>query len=191
MRISAVVLAAGESRRFGRNKLEVRVKGRGLLEHVISAAVNSLVDDVVCVTHSIRGHSTMGSKMISYVSPSGELLSDSLKAGLEAVSLFSDAVVILLGDMVCVKSYLINTLISIYYAHPGDPIASRRDGLLIPPILIPRRYFPMLLKLKGDAGARYLIRRMNGVRAVNITNIEALDIDVQEDLELFHKCEDV
>jgi len=191
MRISALILASGKSRRFGGNKLELKVKGKSLLERVVSAAARSFVDDVVCVTTSASGHSTIDGKMIVYIPPEGELLSDSLKTGVKAVRNFSDAVVILLGDMICVEPYLINTIISVYHAHPDNPVASKRDTLLMPPVLVPRKHFSPLLKLKGNAGARYLLRRMNGIRTVNISNAEALDVDVRKDLELIRECEEI
>ncbi|MGH2464292.1 MAG: molybdenum cofactor guanylyltransferase [Candidatus Limnocylindrales bacterium] len=49
MNRSAIVLAGGASRRFGRDKLEARIDGRTLLDRAIRA-VEVLVDEVVVVT---------------------------------------------------------------------------------------------------------------------------------------------
>ncbi len=47
--IAGVVLAAGMSKRMGRNKLLLPLGGRPLLAHALAAMGESEVDEVVCV----------------------------------------------------------------------------------------------------------------------------------------------
>jgi molybdenum cofactor cytidylyltransferase len=48
-RIGGLILAAGEARRFGAQKLLARLDGRPLVQHVIDAANASSLEDIVLV----------------------------------------------------------------------------------------------------------------------------------------------
>ena len=54
MKIGCIVMAAGNARRFGSNKLDARVKGKTLLRRALEAVPAACFDRVVVVTQYPR-----------------------------------------------------------------------------------------------------------------------------------------
>jgi molybdenum cofactor cytidylyltransferase len=112
-------------------------------------------------------------------------LSTSLKAGLAAVPSEADGAVVLLGDMPQVRAALIDRLIGAFDPERGAlvvvPSIDRKRGN---PVVWSRRFFPELMALEGDIGARHLIGRYaEAVTEVTLTDQAALiDVDTPEAL---------
>jgi molybdenum cofactor cytidylyltransferase len=112
-------------------------------------------------------------------------LGTSVRAGIAAVPASADGAVICLGDMPQVDAELINRLIAAFAPEQGAlaviPTLSGKRGN---PVLWSRRFFPDLMALEGDIGARNLIGRYGeAVIEVPVTGKAALtDIDTQEAL---------
>lgn len=58
MKVAAVVVAAGESKRMGKNKLLLKLHGKRLIDHVLDALEASKVNEIIVVlgnkAHEIR-----------------------------------------------------------------------------------------------------------------------------------------
>src|SRR6185295_4193902 len=109
-----------------------------------------------------------------------------LRQGLKSLPDDCDAAMILLGDMPRVDAGLIDTLIAAF-----DPAENRaicvatRKGRRGNPVLWARRFFPEILTVEGDVGAKHLM----GIYPDLVCEVEApddaplLDIDTPEALE--------
>ncbi|MEJ1969973.1 MAG: molybdopterin-binding/glycosyltransferase family 2 protein [Rhizomicrobium sp.] len=161
-RIGAIVLAAGLSSRMGSNKLLVPVNGKPLVRHVVEAALGSGAEAVVVVT----GRDGAGVRQA--VAPSSPLfvdnpdfskgLSTSLKCGLKHLPADCDGAIVLLGDMPGVTSVLLDKLIAAFDPEEDRAVCvATRHGRRGNPVLWARRFFPEILALDGDVGARHLI----------------------------------
>jgi molybdenum cofactor cytidylyltransferase len=120
-----------------------------------------------------------------------EGLSSSLKAGIRAVPEESAGAIICLGDMPQVSSALIDKLIGGFAPERGAMIvAPSRNKLRGNPVLWARRFFPELLKLEGDIGARKLANFYDeGLLEIEITDDGAFaDIDTPEALASARKA---
>ena len=100
MRVSALVLAAGGSRRFGRPKQLLPWRGEPLIRHAARAALGSGADEVVVVlgadADAVRA-ALADLPIHVALNPGWESgLASSLAAGLEEAS--GDAVLVVLGD---------------------------------------------------------------------------------------------
>ena len=162
-RIAAVVLAAGRSRRMGEiNKLLERIEGEPMIARIVDAAGASRATPVIVVT----GHQTskieaaLTGRDVVFVHNPGYAagLSTSLRAGLGAIPGDSDGAVVCLGDMPFIEAAHIDKLIAAF-----DPLEGR--AICVPtfrgkhgnPVLWSRAYFPVMLELEGDVGAKHLI----------------------------------
>jgi molybdenum cofactor cytidylyltransferase len=191
-KIGAIVLAAGMSSRMGSNKLVARVAGKPLIRHAVEAAIASAAAPVIVVTGNSDAEVRKG------ISPLAPLfvdnpdfskgLSTSLKCGLRALPADCDGAVVLLGDMPGVSSGLIDKLIASF--DPGEDRAicvATRHGKRGNPVLWARRFFPEMLTIEGDVGARQLI----GQNAELVCEVEApddgplTDIDTPEALAAY------
>jgi molybdenum cofactor cytidylyltransferase len=186
---SAIVLAAGQSRRMGNaNKLLEEVAGKAMVVHAVEAALASRASDVIVVT----GHEAERIRLslsgydvhFSHNPEFEEGLSTSLRAGIRAVSPLRTHAVVLLGDMPHVSSQMIDSMIGeCEAAASGSIVIATCGGNRGNPVIWPRGYFDQLCALTGDTGARHLIREnREKVVAVEIGEAAALDIDTPEAL---------
>ncbi|MCX7864633.1 MAG: NTP transferase domain-containing protein, partial [Novosphingobium sp.] len=99
MKLAAIVLAAGASRRFGSDKLSARFRGKPLLHHAIAAARSAPVEEVLVVARpELPIGRWDGVPPVRRIAISSSALSQSLKAGIAAVGKV-DGAFIFLGDM--------------------------------------------------------------------------------------------
>jgi molybdenum cofactor cytidylyltransferase len=112
-------------------------------------------------------------------------LGTSLKTGVAAVPLDADGVVVCLGDMPQVDAALIDSLIGAFDPENGAlVVVPTIGGARGNPVLWSRRFFPDLIAVEGDVGARNLIARYSeAVAEVAVTSKAALvDVDTAEAL---------
>src|SRR5579859_6110897 len=97
-RIAAIVLAAGQSRRMGRNKLLIEIDGTALVERAVDAALASQASPVIVVLGHQADEITArlaGRPVVAVQNPDyAQGLSTSLKRGLAAVPADADGAVI-------------------------------------------------------------------------------------------------
>jgi molybdenum cofactor cytidylyltransferase len=156
MRLAALVLAAGKAQRFGGDKLSAPLAGEPLLFHAIRAARAAPVERVVV---SARGGLDcgiwQGDPAVDVVRIESEALSDSLRAGLEALH-DPDGVFVFLADMPLiphgVAAVLAENLGSNFAVQPCF------NGKPGHPVLFAGRAVPELQRLRGHQGAGGILR---------------------------------
>jgi len=175
-RIGAIVLAAGLSSRMGANKLLMDVGGKPMIRYVAEAASASHADPVVVVTGNARAQieAMLRGLPLQFKNNSDftKGLSTSLKTGINALPEDCDGAVVLLGDMPGVDTALIDRLIAAFDPSENRAICmAARHGRRGNPVLWARRFFPEMLAIEGDVGARNLI----GAYDELVCEIEAAD----------------
>lgn len=161
--ISAILLAAGESRRMGRPKQLLEWQGRPLLLHVLENCVRSSVDEVILVlgheAHQIRSClPELPVKIV--VNPDYETgMASSLRQGLLSMDARSEAFLVLLADQPCIGPDMIDRVIREFrQAHPRRGIVRPvHKGVPGHPVLIGVEYLQEALELHGDQGARRIL----------------------------------
>ncbi len=161
-RIAALVLAAGQGRRMGSNKMAALVDGKAMLRHAVDAALASQAEGVIVVTghERERAEALVAGLPVTLVhNPDYAAgLSSSLHRGLAALSPDSDGAIVLLGDMPRVTAATLDRLLAAF-----DPVEGR--SLCVPtfqgkrgnPLLFARRFFAEVQAIRGDQGARQLL----------------------------------
>jgi molybdenum cofactor cytidylyltransferase len=112
-------------------------------------------------------------------------LSASLKVGIAAVPATATAAIVCLGDMPLVTGRIIDRIIGAHDPDEGRGIVvPMHQGKIGNPILWDRRYFPEILALSGDSGARVLLQRhMEQVAEIDVNDDAVLrDFDTVESL---------
>jgi molybdenum cofactor cytidylyltransferase len=189
-RVAAVVLAAGRSTRMGGpNKLLAHIGGRPLVRIAAEEAIASGANPVIVVA----GHQhaeiekALGGLAVRIVhNPEfANGLATSLKAGISALPPEVDAAIVCLGDMPCVDAPLMRQLIAGFAPERGALVVLPTfEGKRGNPVLWSRCFFPDLLAVEGDIGARHLISRYGeAVAEVPVGDKRALlDVDTPEAL---------
>ena len=182
-----VLLAAGASRRMGRPKQLLPVAGRPLLRIAGDVASGIGASPVVVVLGLEAG--SMAAALaglpvhVAINQDWAEGLGSSLRFGMRtALDLRPNlaAVIVLLADQPDVSPGHLQDLITAWKETGRTLIASSSGGVLQPPALFAARWFPRLLALQGDAGARGLFQdHPASVAAVPLAG--AADIDTPDD----------
>lgn len=182
--VAAVVLAAGESRRYGSPKQLALWHGRSLLEHVLERARQAGLRPVVAVVPIwlTRPASLPEGDALRWVrNPHpGRGMSHSLQLGFAALPDEVDAAVILLGDQPTVPVQHLHDLLAARGGHPY--VATMSDGVFTAPVLVERSAFDAVATPSGDIGLREVLR----TNAELVTAVEPKapfpDIDAPGDL---------
>lgn len=163
-RIAVLVLAAGRSSRMAeRNKLLCEVAGVPLVRRAVNAACASRAAQVVVVT----GHqadlveAVLVDRPLSLVrNPDyADGMATSLRCGLRALPVDTDAAIIMLADMPQVNAVDIDRLIAAFDPAAPAVLVPEHAGKRGNPVLWPYRYFAEMMALAGDTGARGLLEQ--------------------------------
>src|SRR5665213_161601 len=184
--LHAIVLAAGASRRFGSPKQLVRVDGQSLLQRAIAHASGLLGSAVTVVlgAHAAEIAETLppGNAGILINRNWQEGIASSIRTAVQRLPGACDGVMLMLADQPLVGSETLSRLITAWRRQPRQIVASRSGSVTGVPAIFPRWCFGDLAALRGDQGARIVLRRYAD-NVVRLAHPEAaVDIDYPEDL---------
>ncbi len=160
--ISAIILAAGESKRMGKPKQLMPLGSGTILEQTIDNLLNSEVKEVIVVIgHRAEEMNNLIANIPVRVALNPayhEGMSTSIIAGLNLIDSRAQAVMLALADQPFVDSQTINRLIDEFSTHNKGiaiPVYQGRRGH---PVIFAIKYKEELLRLKGDIGGRQIIK---------------------------------
>lgn len=164
MKIDMILLAAGNSRRFGSNKLFYEVNGTALyrlaFDRLLTAAREGenrifVVSRYAEILSAAKAYSPL---MTPVPSPDSELgISRSIRNGIAASGGSADALAFFVADQPWLKPGTIREFLD-QYAKSGMPLGSLRFAdQMGNPAIFSRTYFPELLALSGDKGGRKIL----------------------------------
>lgn len=187
-RIGVIILAAGSSSRLGKPKQLLELGGETLLQHALQVAIGSEADAVFVVIGAelAKMNMVIGKQAVHTIVNEDwqEGIASSIRCGMKSLQEAmpqAEGVVLMLCDQPFVTSDLLNNLILTKQRTGKEIVASTYDGVYGVPALFHKRFFPELLQLRGDIGAKVLIQRhMEDVAAVPFVRGE-IDIDTERD----------
>jgi molybdenum cofactor cytidylyltransferase len=188
--IGAIILAAGESSRFGQPKQLVQFEGKSLVRRVVEAASDANCSPVIVVTGNAEAevqrdlHGTNPILVENTQWKAG--IGTSIHAGIRHLidnAPNVDAALLLVCDQPFVDVDVLSGLIALH-SKTGKPIvASGYADTLGVPALFHHSIFPELLRLSGDTGAKPIIL-CSPERVVELPFPKGeIDIDEMEDLQ--------
>ncbi|MBU3918117.1 molybdenum cofactor cytidylyltransferase [bacterium] len=187
--IAGIVLAAGSGGRMGEVKQLLDYGGKPVLQWVIDAACDSMLDSVFVVLgyekERIIKDIDFSKAGIIENSLFEHGQSTSLKAGVQAISQEYEAAMFLLGDQPLVDSNVINKIRETYLESRASILIPTFKGKRGNPVLMDRSVFPRLMKLSGDTGGRALFQEYNdSLKFIEVDCSGILfDLDTKEDYQ--------
>lgn len=187
MKLHAIVLAAGDSRRYGTPKQLAPWNGGTLLQHAVrlaTAVCNNAVT-VVLGAQAETIHANLPDPGIEVVrNPDWrEGMASSIRAGIASLPDRADAALIMLCDQPMISETILSTLTQHWRQHPQSIVAGRYNNTHGVPAVFPRAFFAELLALRGDRGARQIMN-VHPQRLETVPLPEAgIDIDTPADLQ--------
>ncbi len=185
-----VIMAGGQSRRLGTPKQLLSFRENTLLGYTIEVALSAQCGPVLVVLGS--GSQIIRAAIEAYpvvvVENEGweEGMGSSLRVGLQEMLKIqpdTDAIIFMVCDQPFVTKSLLLCLISTQVTTGKGITASGYLGKMGTPALFQKKYFGELMELKGDTGARILLKEYD--KDVVTIPFEAgiTDIDTKQDYE--------
>ena len=184
MKIALIMLAAGNSRRFGSNKLLYEVDGKPMYRHILEklmAVANDSESITVVTQYEEIEQAARSCGTNVYINPHpDEGISSSLKIGLKA-NLDADACLFTVSDQPWLTTTTIHQLIDLLKTSQRGIACVSCEGKLGNPCIFTRKYYEELLSITGDRGGKSVItahREDTAVLKVNDMR-ELMDMDVK------------
>ena len=185
--VSAVVLAAGRSTRFGnQNKLLSEYQGTPLVRHAVEAVTCAQVHEVILVVGFDAAAVVLACAGTMFV-PVENLhydkgLGTSVSLGVAHASPLTDVILLSLADCPGVTANSIQRVVAAVTSQ--EDIAVSSDGeKQAPPVAFGKAYVPELRQLRGPIGASSIWNRhLDHVQFVPVETLELTDVDTVQDL---------
>ena len=189
--ISAILLAAGKSKRMGgENKLVKKIQGTPLIQLSVKNILNSSVDELILVLgyqKEIIEKLINKNEKIKFVFnknfESG--MASSIKTGLDHLSNNTESFFISLGDMPMVNANIYNQLIK--SKDIKEIIVPTYKGKQGNPVLFSKSMKEKIIEITGDAGAKKILNlNKNKILNIEINNQSIIrGFDTQNDFTSF------
>ncbi|MFO7846032.1 MAG: nucleotidyltransferase family protein [Balneolaceae bacterium] len=186
--IGVVILAAGSSSRLGRPKQLVMFNNRPLLQHIIEVVKPFNLTPAVMVLGAHVGQILEGIDpgdiSVSMNKNWDEGIASSIRAGVAESKKLNDSLehlLFLLSDQPFVTADLIEELIQKHVVENQQITACRYKENVGVPAIFHKEFFPQLLKLRGDVGAKKIIAGNRNIVSSVVFRDGAFDVDTEED----------
>ena len=190
-----LILAAGEASRMKRPKQLLPWKQTTLLNHSIETVSNlkNTTSFVVLGAHKDDILPTINNPDVSvlYNENWQQGMGTSISFGVKSIQSYGDfeAIMIVLADQPFVNSSYLESVIQAYKSSEKGIVASRYDDIKLGvPVIFSNTYFELLAQLKGDKGAKQILKiYREDVYALQASEIVG-DIDTYEVYERLYKA---
>lgn len=190
MRIGCVVMAAGDARRFGENKLAAEFGGKPLILRALEAVPAEKFSAVAVVTQYPEVEELakrFGFTPVHNPHPDWGI-SHTIRLGLEALG-ECGAALFQVSDQPLLRRETVAAEVDFFRAHPDKLIGLGHDGVRGNPCIFPAAYFPELLALKEDHGGSSVIRRHEEeLLLFEAAAAELADADTRQALAIMEKA---
>ena len=166
--VSAIVLAAGLSRRMGaQNKLLLRYSGKPLVRYVVEAVAGSKAGEVVVVVgfEQERIREALEGLDVSFVANERyeEGMGTSIRAGVKAATDEATGYMVCLSDLPLIESEEYDRIIDAFLAnHERDPqaiVIPSFEGQRGNPVVLSSFYREAMLAQQGVVGCRGIVKQ--------------------------------
>lgn len=187
--ISAIVLAAGESRRMRQFKQLLQLSGKSFVEHCVDNLLASRVDEVIVVTghRDLDVRQAVAGRSVRFAHNADYRLgmTSSVKRGVESLSANTRGFVLSLVDQPLVSSDVINLVIEEFINSRALVVVPTYDGRNGHPILLDIKLKQEILDLGQDDELRQVVRaHSDDIARVQVRESAILeDFDLPEDYE--------
>ena len=160
MNIGCVVMAAGDARRFGENKLAALFDGKTLIRRALEAVPSEEFSAVAVVTQYPEVEDLAAEfGFIPVRNPHPDWgISHTIRLGLEALG-DCEAALFQVSDQPMLCRETVAAEVAFFREHPDKLVGLSHGGVRGNPCIFPAAYFPELLALTEDHGGSNVIRR--------------------------------
>lgn len=188
-KVGIVILAAGESKRMGTAKQLLPIFGVQMLKYLILQAFETNCHPITVVVGANKDKIVPLLKDMPIViidNPNWKKgMGDSIKMGMIGSYMASkeiEGLLIMTSDMPYVNAETINKMIDLAVQNEDKSIvASKYDKTVGVPVLFKKEKFELLLDLKGNIGARDILKKHKSDIVIHEFENGKIDLDTKED----------
>jgi molybdenum cofactor cytidylyltransferase len=185
-----IILAAGGSSRFGNIKQLLPFNGKTLLQHVIDKATKAGAQPIVVITgfNAPEVSASIANSTVNILVNENwqEGMASGIVAGVQKIVSLNNGtkkIIVAVCDQPFVTSALFEQLDQMQNKSGKSIVACTYAHTVGTPALFTTKYFDQLLSLKGDEGAKKILKRYSeDVATVEFPKGE-IDIDTQKDYQ--------
>ena len=185
VKIGCLVMAAGNSARFGSNKLAMELDGKSLLLRALEAVPKECFSAVAVVTQYEQAEqlaAQFGFAAIHNEHPDWGI-SHTIFLGTQALQ-GCDGILYMVADQPRLSRESVARIAETWKEYPDCIVGASCGGVRGNPNLFPRRFFDELLALRGDHGGNVVIRaHEEKLLLVEVGKEELTDCDTPQALE--------
>ena len=192
LKIGCVLMASGNAKRFGDNKLNKKLNGISLIDRALNAipvdklykvAVVSQYDEVIDKAHRY-GFTGIKNEHPDYG------ISHTIKLGIDELY-DCDAIMFMVSDQPLLRKDSVSQMLQFYKENSDYIIGMSYNGVRGNPCVFPKEFYPELRKLSEDHGGNTVIRQHEDRLKLFCAHHpdELSDIDTKEDLENLQNTE--
>jgi len=184
LKLGCVVMAAGNARRYGENKLAAQLQGRSLILRALEAVPSEEFETVTVVTQypEIMQLATEFHFAAVHNPHPDHGISHTIELGLTGLR-DCNGVLFMVSDQPLLRRETVAALVKLWRDQPGKIAALGHNGTRGNPCLFPARFFPELLALQEDHGGNAVIRQHEEDLILLETDAaELYDVDTAEAL---------
>lgn len=185
MKINLVLLASGNSKRFGSNKLLYKINGKEMFKYSVDLAddlkksLKDTIKNIIVVSKYQEIKEYVLSKNMIYVeNPQSELgISTSIILGIsESEKSESDYIMFMVCDQPYTKSFTIKSFIESFLKSSKGIGAVAFEKIMGNPCIFSWKYLEDLKKLSGDIGGKKIIKE-------NLDDVYIYEVSTKKELE--------
>ena len=182
--IGCIIMASGEGRRFGGNKLMADFCGRPLICHIVNTA-QGVFENIVVVTRHKDVEQLCRSMNVPVVYHNMPYRNDTIKLGLEHFGKEFGGYIFCQGDQPLLSKNTLHNMINEFQKNKSKIIRLQYNSVPCSPVIFPQWAYESLLNLPDGKGGNVVVKNnLDKVLFVSAQNIsETVDIDTQEDLK--------
>lgn len=192
LKIGCVLMAAGNAKRFGDNKLNKKLNGVSLIDRALNAIPSEILHKVAVVSQyeevinkaEMYGFIGVKNKHPDYG------ISHTIKLGIDTLS-DCDAIMFMVADQPLLKKDSVSQMLGFYKENSDYIVGMSYNGVRGNPCVFPKEFYPELKKLREDHGGNTVIRmHEDKLKLFDATHPDELsDIDTKEDLDKLKNTE--
>lgn len=188
-KMGIIVLAGGKSNRLGQPKQLLDIQGKTMIQHVTDMALKAALGPVIVITGAHADQLPLIPNVhIVHNSEWEEGMAASIRKGInytKNVYPEIDGLIILVADQPYLHSAILREMADLQKKNDYVAVAAAYKDQLGTPVLFHHTLWSELLLLKGDSGAKRILKKIKD--KIGIVQFEKgiFDIDTIEDYESF------
>ena len=192
LKIGCVLMAAGNAKRFGDNKLNKKLDGISLIDRALSCIPSEKLYKVAVVSQykevmdkaEKQGFIGVKNKHPDYG------ISHTIKLGIDTIS-DCDAIMFMVSDQPLLQKESVSEMLDFFNSNNNFIVGMSYSGVRGNPCVFPREFYGELKKLSEDHGGNSVIRmHKDRLKLFEAHHPDELsDIDTKEDLEKLSNTE--